>query len=106
MKKIYNFKLASWVTMAIVATGLTLIPETAFCARALEDVLRSVEGKLINTALPAIAILGVVWASFSFISGNPNGRNHLIMAGVGAVIGFSAPSIIAFLQGMSQSGLS
>jgi hypothetical protein len=41
-----------------------------------------------------------VFAAFSFFTGNANARSHLFLAMMGAVIGFGAPSIIAFIRGM------
>ena len=85
-----------WIVLVI----LVMIPEIGLCS--VESTLMTVQMKLINVILPLVAIVGVIWASFSFISGNPNGRNHLMMAGIGAAIGFAAPSIIAFIRGMVQ----
>ncbi len=34
--------------------------------------------------------------------GSPNARAHLILAIIGTVVGFAAPSIIAFIRGMVQ----
>jgi hypothetical protein len=85
--------------IAIMATTL-LLPEFGLCS--VESSLMSLQMKLINVILPLVSVVGIVIAGFSFISGNPNGRNHLIMAGIGAAIGFGAPSIIAFIRGMVQ----
>ena len=67
-----------------------------------ESTLSAVQGKLITTILPLVAILGLVFAGLSFAMGSPNARSHLVLAIVGAVVGFGAPSIIAFIRGLVQ----
>ena len=67
-----------------------------------ESTLGAIQGKLIGTILPLASILGLVFAGLSFAAGSPNARNHLMLAIVGAVVGFGAPSIIAFIRGLVQ----
>jgi type IV secretory pathway VirB2 component (pilin) len=67
-----------------------------------ESTLSAIQGKLIGTILPLASILGLVFAGLSFAAGSPNARNHLMLAIVGAVVGFGAPSIIAFIRGLVQ----
>jgi type IV secretory pathway VirB2 component (pilin) len=63
-----------------------------------ESSLMAVQSKLITTILPLAAVLGLVFAGLSFVAGSPNARGHLVLAIMGAVIGFGAPSIIQFIQ--------
>jgi len=79
------------------------LPEIGACSD-LASNLRSVQRGLLNTVLPAIGTLGLVWGAISFISGNPAGRGHLIMGVVGLIIGFLAPSIVNFVQTMFPAG--
>ncbi len=67
-----------------------------------ESSLMTIQTKLVGTILPLVAILGFVFAGFSYLSGNANARNHLILAIVGAVVGFGASSIVSFLRGLIQ----
>ena len=79
--------------------GLALLwPLSGFCT--VESSLMAVQSRLITTILPLAAILGLVVAGLSFVAGSPNARGHLLLAIMGAVIGFGAPSIIAFIQGL------
>lgn len=73
-------------------------PDVALAS--VESTLAAIQGKLISTILPLCAILGLVFGAFSFFMGNPNARTHVVLAIVGAVIGFGAPSIVAFVQGL------
>jgi len=63
-----------------------------------EGTLSAIQGRLVNRILPLAAILGLVSAGLSFVAGSQNARNHLWLAIIGAVIGFGAQSIVAFIQ--------
>ena len=76
------------------------IPEIAIAS--VESTLTGIQTKLISTIMPLVAILGLLWAGFSFVSGNANARSHFILALFGAGIGFGAPSIVAFIRGLIQ----
>ncbi len=51
-----------------------------FAFGSVESSLSAVQEKLVGTILPLAAILGFVFAGFSYISGNPNSRSHLVRA--------------------------
>lgn len=63
-------------------------PMLGYCS--VESSLMAVQSKLIGTILPLASIIGLVFAGLSFVAGSPNARNHLILAIVGAAIGFGA----------------
>lgn len=73
-------------------------PMLGFCS--VESSLAAVQTKLIGTILPLAAIIGLVFAGLSFVAGSPNARSHLILAMIGAAIGFGAPSIVSWIQSM------
>ncbi|MEI8025271.1 MAG: hypothetical protein WCI18_02880 [Pseudomonadota bacterium] len=77
-----------------------LVFASSLALGSVESSLMAVQNKLINVILPLAGILGLVFAAFSFFTGNANARSHLFLAMMGAVIGFGAPSIIAFIRGM------
>ena len=80
-----------------LAVGLAL-PSLGYCS--VESTLAAMQNKLVTVILPLVGILGLMFAGLSFYTGNANARSHLILAIVGAVVGFGAPSIIAFIRGM------
>lgn len=80
------------------SVGMLFAPLLAFAS--VESSLMAVQSKLINTVLPLVGILGLVFAAFSFFTGSQNARSHLILAIMGAVVGFGAPSIIEFVQAL------
>ena len=73
-------------------------PMLGFCS--VESSLAAVQTKLIGTILPLAAIIGLVFAGLSFVAGSPNARSHLILAIIGAAIGFGAPSIVSWIQSL------
>lgn len=76
------------------------LPAIGYCS--VESTLGAIQSRLITTILPLTSILGLVYAGLSFAAGSPNARNHLILAIVGTVVGFGAPSIIAFIRSLVQ----
>jgi hypothetical protein len=84
----------------IFALAMCLMFGSTIAFGSVESSLMAIQTKLINVILPLVGILGLVFAAFSFFTGNPNARSHLFLAMVGAAVGFGAPSIIAFIRGM------
>ncbi len=84
----------------LAIASVLLLPELGFCS--VESTLMAFQSKLITTILPLASILGLAIAGISFASGNENARQHLTLAIMGAVVGFGAPSIIAFIRGLVQ----
>lgn len=82
----------------VIGLATLLGPEIALAS--VESTLTAIQSKLITTILPLCAILGLVFGAFSFFMGNPNARTHVILAIIGAVIGFGAPSIVAFVRSL------
>lgn len=77
-----------------------LTATTGYCS--VESTLTAIQGRLVSTILPLVAILGLVFAGLSFAAGSPNARNHLVLAIIGAVVGFGAQSIVSFIRGLVQ----
>lgn len=73
-----------------------LVPTVGLCS--VESSLMAVQNRLIGTILPLAAILGLVFAGLSFVAGSPNAKSHLMLAILGAVVGFGAPSIVSWIQ--------
>lgn len=85
----------------VLFLGLYLLTATnGYCS--VESTLSAIQGRLVSTILPLVAILGLVFAGLSFAAGSPNARNHLVLAIIGAVVGFGAQSIVAFIRGLVQ----
>ncbi len=91
-------KIKKFGAALVSSLGMLLTPMMA--SASVESSLMAVQSKLINTVLPLVGILGLVFAAFSFFTGSQNARSHLILAIMGAVVGFGAPSIIQFVQSL------
>ncbi len=65
-----------------------------------ESTLSGIQTRLITTVLPLAAILGLVFAGLSFVAGSPNAKGRLMLAIMGAVVGFGAPSIMEFIRSL------
>ena len=83
---------------AITLILIVAFPMFGFCS--VESSLAAVQSKLIGTILPLVAIIGLVFAALSFVAGSQNARSHLVLAIIGAAIGFGAPSIVSWIQSL------
>lgn len=84
-----------FTTMGLVILMSVLLSETSFAS--FESSLISIQMKLSNVVLPTLATMGLLFAGFSFMSGNMNARQHIIYAVVGCILGFGAQSIVDFI---------
>ena len=91
-------KISNTAFVFIIALSVLLLPAIGHCD--VEGTLRAVQDKLVGQILPLCAVLGLVFAAFSFFTGNPNARSHLWLAIIGMVIGFGAESIMRFVQSL------
>lgn len=80
----------------ILMLGLLLV--APFAHASVESSLLGLKNVLLGSILPVFAVLGLGFAAFSFITGNPNAKQHLIYAVTGAAICFGAQSIVDLLQ--------
>jgi len=80
----------------IFVLALMLIAPMAHAS--VESSLLGLKTVLIGSILPIFAVLGLGFAAFSFFTGNPNAKQHLVYAVTGAVILFGAQSIVDLLQ--------
>ena len=88
------------IKRAVLAAGAGALMYPEIALATVETSLEAIQEKLIHTILPLAAIIGLVFAGFSFVSGSPNARTHLVLALIGAAVGFGAPSIVEFVRGL------
>ncbi len=96
MTSIQKLHLKRFAVPVLVLSAGLLLPQLGFCV--VEGSLGAIQSKLIGTILPLAAILGLVAAGLSFVAGSPNARQHLMLAMMGAAVGFGAPSIVNFIR--------
>ncbi len=80
----------------IVFTVIAFAPHIA--SASVESSLLGLKNVLLGSLLPIFAVLGLGFASFSFLTGNPNAKQHLVYAVTGATILFGAQSIVDLIQ--------
>lgn len=78
-----------------VAALLVLAP---FANASVESSLLGLKNVLLGSILPIFAVLGLGFAAFSFFTGNPNAKQHLVYAVTGAAILFGAQSIVDLIE--------
>jgi type IV secretory pathway VirB2 component (pilin) len=69
-----------------------------FAHASVESSLLGLKNALLGSILPIFAVLGLGFAAFSFFTGNPNAKQHLVYAVTGATILFGAQSIVDLIQ--------
>lgn len=63
-----------------------------------ESSLIGLKSVLLGSILPIFAVMGLGFAAFSFITGNPNAKQHLTYSVIGAVVLFGAQSIVDLIE--------
>ena len=82
--------------LLLLATLLVVYPDPAYAD--LENSVRNIRDQLSGTFLPLLSVIGLLFASFSYLTGNPNSRQHITYALIGAAVGFGAQQIINFIS--------
>lgn len=77
-------------------TALLILAPLAHAS--VESSLLGLKNVLLGSILPIFAVLGLGFAAFSFFTGNPNAKQHLVYAVTGATILFGAQSIVDLIQ--------
>ena len=83
----------------LVPVFLILLLLTGPLAHAsVESSLMGLKSVLLGSILPIFAVMGLGFAAFSFITGNPNAKQHLTYSVIGAVVLFGAQSIVDLIE--------
>lgn len=77
---------------------IALFAIVPFAHASVESSLMGLKNVLLGSILPIFAVLGLGFAAFSFFTGNPNAKQHLVYAVTGATILFGAQSIVDLIQ--------
>jgi type IV secretory pathway VirB2 component (pilin) len=71
---------------------------TPLANASVESSLLGLKTVLLGSILPIFAVLGLGFAAFSFITGNPDAKRHLTYSVIGSVILFGAQSIVDLIE--------
>lgn len=80
----------------VITTGF--LPALAYAG--FESSLVAIKTKLTGIVLPLIAVIGLAVAGLSFLTGNPNAKQHATYAVIGCLFGFGAQAIVDFISSM------
>jgi hypothetical protein len=91
------------VIFAGVTLAMIFFPELAMAqfAGQLENKISTVTNGLINFLLPAASVLGIVYAAILAATGDASAKQRMVLVIIASVVGFLAPLIIRWLQGMA-----
>ena len=78
--------------------ALALLLGSTLAHASVESSLLGLKAALLGSILPIFAVIALGFAAFSFFTGNPMAKQHLIFAVSGAVILFGAQSIIDLIE--------
>lgn len=100
-----NFKLGGCV-FVILLVAVALCPELAFAqfagGGALQSKVSGITRGLTNFLLPAVSILGIVYAAILAATGDASAKSRMVLVLVASIVGFLAPLIIGWLQGLAS----
>ena len=84
---------------------MLICPEFAnaqFYGGALETKVQGVTAGLTNFLVPAASIFGLVYAAILAATGDASAKQRMVMIVVASIVGFLAPLIIRWFQGMAS----
>ena len=95
----YDMRYVNMIILFLITMFyLFFFPEIVFSS--VESTLSAIQSKFIGNILPLMAVIGLILAGMSFVIGSPNARSNLILAIIGAIVGFGAPSIVNFIRSL------
>lgn len=89
------WKARPYLAMAAAVALVLFVPGLAHAS--LESSLEGVKLKLTAVILPVLSVIGIALAAVSFFTGNPQAKQHIFYAVIGAMLGFGAQSIVDFI---------
>ena len=91
------------MALAFVAF-MTLVPDMAFAdygGGEFQNRMSGLTRNLVNVLLPAVSILGLVYAAILAAMGDEGSKQRMIMVAVASIVGFLAPILIRWLQSIA-----
>lgn len=81
---------------------MLIVPELllaqGFGGSGFESRMKGLTDSLVSVVLPAISILGLIYAAILAASGDANAKGRMVLVMFASVVGFLAPMIISWLQ--------
>ena len=90
--------------VAALAAVMILVPDLAFAdygGGEFQNRMSGLTRNLVNVLLPAVSILGLVYAAILAAMGDEGSKQRMIMVAVASIVGFLAPILIRWLQSIA-----
>lgn len=84
------------LSILIPTLVIALFPDLAFAD--FRGSLENIRSQLSNVVLPLLSVIGLLVASFSYMTGHPDSKRHVTYALIGAALGFGSQAIIDFIS--------
>lgn len=81
---------------------LALVFSSSLAHASVESSLLGLKNVLLGSILPVLAVIGLGFAGFSFFTGNPNAKQHLMYALIGCAVIFGAQAIVDMMSRVVQ----
>lgn len=97
-------KTAIVLSVGLAGVFMLICPEIAFgqFSGGLENKVQGVTSGLINFLLPAVSVVGLIYAAILAATGDASARQRMALIAFTSTIGFLAPLIIRWLQGLTS----
>jgi len=100
-----NIRFSHLFILGILAV-VALCPDLAFAqfagGGALQSKVSGITRGLTNFLLPAVSIIGIIYAAILAATGDASAKSRMVLVLVASIVGFLAPLIIGWLQGLAS----
>ena len=87
---------------AAFVAAMMLVPELSFAdyygGGEFQSRMSGLTSNLVNVLLPAVSILGLVYAAILAAMGDESSKSRMVLVVIASVVGFLAPLFIRWLQ--------
>jgi hypothetical protein len=102
-----NFGLVCFIALAgilIIFPDLALAQVGGIGGGDLENRISGLTNKIMTIILPAVSVLGLVYAAILAGTGDQSAKPRMVLIVIASIVGFLAPMIIKWLQSASGVG--
>jgi hypothetical protein len=86
----------------MLGMAMTLVPDVSLAdyygGGEFQNRMSGLTSNLVNVLLPAISILGLVYAAILAAMGDEGSKSRMVLVAIASVVGFLAPLFIRWLQ--------
>ncbi len=100
---IYNHKKTVFLVYITILALIVFSPEFSFASivkSGFENKMSALQSKFTGVILPIMSVFGLVYAGILAATGNEGAKGKITFCLIGSVVGFLAPYIIGWIQGV------